>query len=114
MEAFARAVSHYTSLDEKWREDISNDTEPLLDQFSKYWRDKLLSGPSPLKPETVEKLFADLPALLKEYPAQTDNEGIANDNVIAIQDPKAFKAALRATDDPKPLVDWPDLPAPHL
>ena len=82
-----------------WREDFAADAEPLASDFTKHWEG-----------EAVEKLLVALPELLEMHPARADSEGALRDGVIHIEDPKAFRASLKVSEPPKPLVEWGDLP----
>ncbi|KAH9950188.1 insulin-degrading enzyme [Amylocystis lapponica] len=94
---------------QRWRSELTGNGEPLISQFGKYWQDTLAGEPA-VTPEVGKAIMASLPALLEQYPAHTESEGKVKDGVAFIEDPKAFRASLKAAAPPKPLVDWGDLP----
>ncbi|KAL6301582.1 insulin-degrading enzyme [Sparassis latifolia] len=94
---------------EGWRE-LTKDGEPLVSQFVQYWQDTF-GGISPIPPELAQDAMSSLSALMERYPTQSkEEEENVKEGVTMIKDPKAFKASLRKSDEPRPLVDWGDLP----
>lgn len=93
---------------EKWREELTGDGEPLLAQFVKYWLDTLSRDTPAL--EKVPQILAALPGLMEKFPAEGDYQGKLKEGVTFIEDAQAFKASLRVSDPPSPLVEWGDLP----
>lgn len=94
---------------QKWREDLMVEGEPFLTQCSAYWADILMKQEPNVSGETKQELLAALQTLVERYPAQADDAGKLKDAVRLIEDPKAFKAALRRAGPPSPLVKWDDL-----
>ncbi|OBZ69128.1 hypothetical protein A0H81_10725 [Grifola frondosa] len=95
---------------QKWREELAAEGEPLLAQFIKFWQDMFAQEGSLVSPEVAEELFKTIPTITEEHPAVSDCDGKLNDGVVLIQDPKAFRASLRISEDPRPVVQWGDLP----
>ncbi len=111
-DAFAQAVQeHGTEIEGiNWNASLYADGEPTETQFSAFWKDELVEAPA----ETSDKVFAALPHLLEQFPAQKDAQGSLSEDVIHIKDVVAFRKSLKVSENPKPLVDWNDLPAPRI
>ncbi|KDQ61093.1 hypothetical protein JAAARDRAFT_32094 [Jaapia argillacea MUCL 33604] len=97
---------------ESGEEEFADDEEdPLITDFAKHWHGLL--APS-ADPETMKKLLLEIPKLVEQHPVQgegEDNEGTQKrEGVTYIEDVKAFKASLKPSGDPKPIVEWGDLP----
>ena len=111
-DAFAQAVQeHGTEIEGiNWNALLYGDGEPTETQFSAFWKDELVEAPA----ETSDKVFAALPHLLEQFPAQIDAQGSLSEDVIHIKDVVAFRKSLKVSEYPKPLVDWNDLPTPRI
>lgn len=111
-DAFALAVQeHGTQIEGiDWNASLYADGEPTETQFSAFWRDALVKSPA----ETSDKVFAVLPHLLEQFPAQKDAQGSLSENVIHIKDIVAFRKSLKVSENPGPLVAWNDLPTPRM
>jgi insulysin len=92
-----------------WRGEIGagDAEEPPLNAAEQYWRKKL-----PVN--KVEELLKKLAQLVDEHPAECDYEGTLRPEVKLIEDVAAFKASLLPTPEPRPLVEWGDLPPSKL
>lgn len=64
--------------------------------------------------EVIQELLGKIPALIEQYPVQGENAKALPAAVTRIEDVKAFRAALRISEAPRPLVDWNDLPTANL
>ncbi|KAI0282121.1 Metalloenzyme, LuxS/M16 peptidase-like protein [Russula aff. rugulosa BPL654] len=111
-DAFALAVQeHGTEIEDiDWNASLYADGEPTETQFSAFWKDSLVEAPA----ETSDKVFAALPQLLEQFPAQRDAQGSLSEDVIHIKDIVAFRKSLKVSESPKPLVAWNDLPTPRI
>jgi insulysin len=93
----------FPDIDEKaWRNSVDGEI-PSLIEFGQYWQ-------KVLKTEEGEKVLAQLPALLAEYPVAGEDDDPKRTDVIYIEDKKAFKAGLLPAVNPGPLEQWNDLP----
>ncbi|KAI0362448.1 insulin-degrading enzyme [Trametes cingulata] len=112
MEAFAKKVAEkgYSVDEQAWRDALASDGDAPLDKFANYWRDTLLAQAAAVPPQVAQDLTTEVPGLLKQYPAADDGEEIVNAGATFVQDPKAFRASLPASEQPHPLVEWGDLP----
>jgi len=111
-EAFAQAMQeHGTQIEDiDWNDSLYADGEPTETQFSTFWKGELVEAPA----ETSDKVFAALPHLLEQFPAQKDAQGSLSEDVIHIEDVVAFRKSLKVSEHPKPLVAWNDLPTPRI
>lgn len=111
-DAFAQTVQeHGTEIEGiDWNDSLYADGEPTETQFSAFWKDQLVEAPA----ETSDKVFAALPHLLEQFPAQIDAQGSLSEDVIHIKDVVAFRKSLKVSEYPKPLVAWNDLPTPRI
>jgi insulysin len=111
-DAFALAVQEHGAEieDIDWIASLYADGEPTETQFSAFWKDSLVEAPA----ETSDEVFAALPQLLEQFPAQQDAQGSLSEDVIHIKDIVAFRKSLKASERPKPLVAWNDLPTPRI
>ncbi|KAH9950182.1 insulin-degrading enzyme [Amylocystis lapponica] len=111
MEAFESLVTArgITVDGQRWRSELTGNGEPLVSHFERYWQATLAGEPA-VTPEVGKEIMASLPALLEQHPAPTESKGKIKDGVVFIEDPKAFRASLKVSALPKPLVDWGDLP----
>ncbi|KAI0748561.1 Metalloenzyme, LuxS/M16 peptidase-like protein [Daedaleopsis nitida] len=113
MEAFAQKVAEkgYAVDEQAWRDALAAEGDAALDKFGKYWRDALLAQAATVPPQVAQSLTAEVPALLKQYPAADEKEDVVVDErTVFIQDPKAFRASLPVNERPRPMVEWGDLP----
>jgi insulysin len=111
-DAFVQAVQeHGTEIEGiDWSDSLYADGEPTETQFSAFWKAELVDAPA----ETSDKVFAALPHLLEQFPAQRDAQGSLSEDVIHIKDVVAFRKSLKVSESPKPLVAWNDLPTPRI
>ncbi len=93
-----------------WDASLYADGEPTETQFSAFWKDALVKAPT----ETSDEVFAALPQLLEQHPAQKDAQGSLSEDVIHIKDVAAFRKSLKVSEYPKPVVTWNDLPTPRI
>lgn len=64
-----------------------------------------------VKPEVAEQLLKEIPTLIEKYPVEGENEdSLKKEGVTYIDDIKVFRKTLTKSEDPKPLVEWGDLP----
>ena len=96
--------------DVNWITSLYADGEPTEAQFSTFWKEALVGAPV----EKSDKVFAALPHLLEQFPAQKDAQGSLPEDVIHIKDIVAFRKSLEVSEYPKPLVAWNDLPKPKF
>lgn len=89
----------------QWRENLSSDEDPSVDQVYAY-----LKGALPTEDPHVIGLLAQIPQLIARYPSKSDEEGSIRSSVVPIEDPVSFKATLRSSRPPMPIVEWADLP----
>ncbi|KAI8989729.1 insulin-degrading enzyme [Trametes punicea] len=112
MEAFAKKVADrgYTVDERGWRDALTADGDAPLNKFADYWRDALLAQAAIVPAQIAQALTTEVPALLEQYPAADDGKVVVNEGATFVQDPKAFRASLEASERPHPLVEWGDLP----
>ncbi|KAM5532097.1 hypothetical protein V8D89_014261 [Ganoderma adspersum] len=114
MEAFAQKVAEkgYSVDEQAWRDALAADGDAALDKFGNYWRDALLAQAASVPPTVAQSLTGEVPGLLKQFPSadQGKDDVAADEQVVFIQDPKAFRASLAVSERPRPLVEWGDLP----
>jgi insulysin len=98
-----------------WRADVGadGDAEPQANTVVEHWR-KRLAHSEDVSPAQVDELVAAFEHLIDKYPSTFDNEGKLAHGTVLIEDPKAFKAKLEVAKEPRPLVEWGDLPTPKL
>jgi len=77
-----------------------------VDDFVKHWQATLGSSAA------ATELLKQLPSLIKTHPTAADSaeSSAQSTNAEMIQDVAAFKSKLKATEAPRPLVEWGDLP----
>ena len=101
MEAFAQKVAEkgYTVDEEAWRDALASDGDAALDEFGKYWRDALLAQAATVPPTVAQSLTAEVPVLLKQYPAVDDSaeQAAVLEKAVIVTDAKAFRASLPVT-----------------
>lgn len=98
--------------DIEWRE-LYSDGEPTAAEFGKFWQTQ--PALASVAPAVAGQLLAKMQALVVEFPAEKDAEGEMPAGVTRIEDMEAFRKSLKEAPHPRmPLVEWNDLPAPHL
>lgn len=112
MEAFAQKVAErgYKVDEQAWKDALTADGDASVEKFAGYWRDALLAQASTVDPSIAQELTKVVPELMKAYPAADDGSEAVNEGATFVQDPKAFRASLEASERPHPLVEWGDLP----
>ncbi|KAH9857197.1 insulin-degrading enzyme [Lenzites betulinus] len=112
MEAFAKKVAArgYSVDEQAWKAALAADGDAPMEKFAGYWRDALLAQASTVSPQVAQELTTEVPPLLKQYPAADDGQEVVVEGATFIQEPKTFRASLKASARPHPLVDWADLP----
>ncbi|EGN95669.1 hypothetical protein SERLA73DRAFT_113347 [Serpula lacrymans var. lacrymans S7.3] len=91
-----------------WREELG-DQLPTTNDFGKYWAGvftELMTAPN-----VSQELLGKIPALVGQFPEAEDIEQGLLEGATYIEDSKAFKSSLSTSRDPRPLVEWGDLPA---
>jgi insulysin len=98
-----------------WRAEVGadGDNEPLANAVTEHWRARLATLQD-VPAETKDALLSALARLVQEHPSESAYEGTLPQSVTVIEEPKAFKASLRVAAEPRPLVDWADIPVPRL
>ncbi|TFK42449.1 Metalloenzyme, LuxS/M16 peptidase-like protein [Crucibulum laeve] len=81
---------------------------PTLPDFYKHWKEVLNAK------DGGENILAALPGLVDKYPVEGEGEDVKRPDVTYIQDMKAFKATLKISIDPGPMIQWGDLPTPRF
>ena len=111
-DAFAQSVQeHGIQIEDiDWNSSLYADGEPTETQFSAFWKDALVEAPA----DASDKVFATLPHLFEQFPAQKDMQGSLSEDVIHIEDIMAFRKSLKVSEYPKPLVAWNDLSTPRI
>lgn len=98
----------FPEIDEKaWKNEVEGENPPLK-TFGLYWM-KILGNS-----DEGKKVLGKIPALLTEYPVPGEEEGPNRADVTYIEDKKTFKASLKPSVNPGPLVEWNDLPQPKF
>ncbi len=112
MEAFAQKVAErgYKVDEQAWQDALTADSDASVEKFAGYWRDALLAQASTVDPSVAQELTKVVPELMKTYPAADDGSEVVNEGATFVQDPKAFRASLEASERGRPLVEWGDLP----
>ncbi|OJT08672.1 Insulin-degrading enzyme [Trametes pubescens] len=112
MEAFAQKVAErgYKVDEQAWKDALTADGDASVEKFAGYWRDALLAQASTVDPSIAQELTKVVPELMKTYPAADDGSEVVNEGATFVQDPKAFRASLEASERARPLVEWGDLP----
>lgn len=89
-----------------WRNSITSDS-PTIVEFGQYWLKNL-------KLETAQKLLVQLPGIVAQYPIAGDVVDQKRTNATYIEDRNAFRAGLKVSVCPGPMVEWNDLPTPRF
>ena len=111
-DVFAKAVQEHDIdiKDVDWSTSLYAGGKPTETQLSAFWKEALVGAPV----EKSDKLFAALPHLLEQFPAQKDAQGSLPEDVIHIKDIVEFRSSLKVSEYPKPLVAWNDNPTPKF
>jgi insulysin len=91
----------------EWQDELGSDQPPIAD-FVKYWQAILVEDK--WTPDATKELLMKIPPLMEKYPADEGDDNAVREGATYIKDVKTFKAALTVSEDPKPLVEWGDLP----
>lgn len=89
-----------------WRNSITSDS-PTIVEFGQYWLKNS-------KLETAQKLLVQLPGIVAQYPIAGDVVDQKRTNATYIEDRNAFRAGLKVSVCPGPMVEWNDLPTPRF
>lgn len=100
------ATEHGVPDAQRWKENLTGDGDPAIEHVTTYWQSILSSEDSAI----TEKLLAEIPVLAAKYPSSSDYEGKLRPGITLVEDPKVFKATLRTSQPPRPVVEWGDLP----
>lgn len=95
-------------LPEGWQGDLGE--EPAADVVFK----KIESALKDAAPETITSLALKLKEFVEKSPAESDNKGTLKEGVVVIKDLTRFRELVTVSEDPKPLVDWNDLPVSKI
>lgn len=87
-----------------WGDFVEGGETPTLMDFGLYWKEVLAMKDGGLQ------ILGQLPAIMEKYPVETKVQDAKLPGVTYIDDIKAFKASLKASTDPGPMVQWGDLP----
>jgi insulysin len=92
-----------------WRDALG---EPPFEAaaLGQFWLQSLADKPQ------KEALLAAIPGLLKQFPVEgeTADPSASTKDITFIEDPTAFRASLKASDDRSPMVEWGDFPLSNL
>lgn len=86
-----------------WKESLG-DGEPTLADYTKYWKELLGTK------EAGQQLLDAIPQLVCKHPVEGEDEVSSGLGTTYIEDMKSFKASLKVSLDPGPMVQWGDLP----
>lgn len=89
---------------EVWKESRGADGTPALSDYTQYWKE--IFGTK----EDGERLLNIIPSLVGKHPLDGEDGDQVRPGVTYIEDIKAFKAGLKVSVDPGPMVQWGDLP----
>jgi insulysin len=90
-----------------WRDELGS--RASVDQFIAYWKTTLGDEAQ------AQELLGVIPALAEEFPTEPEDESqMRREGAEYIEDMKLFKQKLPLSDEPKPLVEWGDLPVSRL
>ncbi len=89
-----------------WKSSITSNN-PTVVEFGQYWLKNL-------KLETAQKLLAQLPGIVAQHPIEGDATDQKRINATYIEDRDAFRASLKVSEYPGPMVEWNDLPTPRF
>lgn len=92
----------------QWREELPGDGTPIVGDFVTYWKSVLEQGA--VAKEVTQELLMAIPPLLGKYSVEGEGDEKVREGATYIQDVKAFKASLKVSGEPRPLVEWGDLP----
>jgi insulysin len=93
-----------------WQEELGSNPAPNVVDFENHWKGILVEPAA--TSEMAQQLLGEIPSLVEAHPAEVaDEDGIVRrEGVTYIEDVNAFKASLVLSDEPRPLVEWGDLP----
>ena len=86
-----------------WKESLEDET-PFVTDFTNYWKQTLASK------DGVNHLLDAIPELVEKYPVDGEGKDSPRPGVTYISDLKEFRAGLKRSVDPGPMVHWGDLP----
>lgn len=89
-----------------WKSSITSNN-PTVVEFGQYWLKNL-------KLETAQKLLVQLPGIVAQHPIEGDAADQKRMNATYIEDTDAFRASLKVSEYPGPMVEWNDLPTPRF
>lgn len=87
-----------------WKESLGGDGTPLATDFTNYWKQVFASK------SDATHLLDDIPSLVEKYPIDGEGKDRVRSDVTYVTDLKEFKASLKSSVDPGPMVQWGDLP----
>jgi len=87
-----------------WKESLENDETPSVTDFTNYWKQVFASK------DGVDHLLDAIPGLVEKYPVDGEGQDHPRPGVTYISDLKEFRASLKRSVDPGPMVQWGDLP----
>jgi len=87
-----------------WKEVLGQDGLPLVTEFTNYWKQILTSK------NGVDHLLDAIPGLVEKHPVDGEGKDTPRPGVTYISDLKEFRASLKRSVDPGPMVQWGDLP----
>lgn len=85
---------------------------PTATEFVNAWREVLTEDR--VSGTKAQDLLEQIPGLIERYPLPGEDAGGLPTGVTSIEELKGFKATLRISDPPRPLIQWNDLPASNL
>lgn len=91
-----------------WKESLGSDGNPLVTDFANYWKQIFASK------DGTGHLLSAIPGLIEQYPVDGEGKDTLRPGVTYIKDVKEFRASLRKSVDPGPMVQWGDLPTSRL
>lgn len=88
------------------------DQLPTLQDYLKFWKTALEKAG--VGADTLIETLRGLPAIVDAHPVPGEEVGGTVPGATYITSMKDFKRTLTVTEDPKPVVDWGDLPTPRF
>lgn len=89
-----------------------DEANPTATDFINTWREVLTEDR--ISNADAQALIEQIPALIEQYPMPGEDTDGLPIGVTRIEELDVFKAALRISDPPRPLVKWADLPTSNL
>jgi insulysin len=86
------------------KDDEPGGTQMSVANFVEHWENVLGDDPQ------ANDLLADIPVLANLHPATEEDIARRLEGPTYIQDVAQFRKGLRLSEDPKPIVEWGDLP----